>query len=400
MEDFCIIGGGIVGLASALALLERCPGAGLVLLEKEAGLARHQTGRNSGVIHSGIYYAPGSLKARLCREGAEATLTFCREHAIAHEVCGKLIVATNQAELARLEDLRQRAGENGIACESIDGAELRRREPAISGLAALHVPSTGIADYPAMCEAMAARIVAMGGRIEFGVRVDAIAEETGAVTVRAGDRAWTSARLVVCAGLQADRLARLGGIAPDFRIVPFRGEYFRLREDKSHVAQALIYPVPDPDLPFLGIHLTRTIDGGMTIGPSAILGLAREDYRRFGVDFADLAASLAFPGFWRMLAGNLGPGLAELRRALSRRAYLAAARKYCPELELADLRPEPAGIRAQAVMRDGSMVSDFLLRETPRALHVCNAPSPAATSALPIGAMIASRVLESRSKLR
>lgn len=399
MLDFCVIGGGIVGLATALRLLERCPGAGLVLLEKEGALARHQTGRNSGVVHSGIYYAPGSLKATLCRRGAQETVEFCRAHGIAHEICGKLIVATNALELARLALLEERARDNGIAAERIDGAELTRREPAILGLGALFVPATGIVDYPAMCRAMASRIVELGGRIELGARVSAIIESGADVAVRSGERCWQTRQLVACAGLQADRVARLGGIAPDFRIIPFRGEYYRLPPEKSRIVQHLIYPVPDPDLPFLGIHLTRLIDGGVTVGPNAVLGFAREKYARFSVNPRDVAASFAFPGFWKVIGANLGPAMVEMRNSLSRRHYLAACRKYCPQLELADLLPEPAGIRAEAVMRDGTMAQDFLLRETPRSLHVCNAPSPAATSALPIGAMIVDRVLAQRSVL-
>ena len=399
MDDFCIIGGGIVGLASALALLERRPGAGLVLLEKESGVARHQTGHNSGVIHSGIYYTPGSLKAQLCKAGAVATVAFAREHSVAHQVCGKLIVATNALELVRLNDLHTRSAINDIACEMIDATELAHREPAIAGLGALWIPSTGIVDYPALCQAMAARIIALGGRIETRAVVTAIREETDGVTVSAGERAWRARQLVACAGLQADRVARLGGIEIDFRIVPFRGEYYRLPPEKAGIAKALIYPVPDPALPFLGVHLTRTVDGGMTVGPNAVLGLAREGYEKGAVDRRDLADIVGFPGFWRLARAQWRSGLAELRGSLSRRAYLARCRKYCPSLDLADLRPEPAGIRAQAVLRDGTMVHDFLFRETPRSVHVCNAPSPAATSALPIGAMIADKVLAQLAKI-
>jgi len=399
MKDFCIIGGGIVGLATALALLETCPGADLVLIEKEAEVARHQTGHNSGVIHSGIYYAPGSLKAQLCREGAEATIAFCREHGIDHQVCGKMIVATDDLERARMDALFARAAENGVDCERIDAAELRRREPNIAGVAALFVPSTGIVDYPAICRALAHRVEALGGTIMLGAAVTAIDERADGVTVTAGGRQSTARQLVACAGLQADRIARLGGIAADFRIIPFRGEYYRLPASRSGLAQTLIYPVPDPALPFLGIHLTRMIDGGMTVGPNAILGFAREKYPKFSFDLNDMMTSLGFPGFWKLIGANLAPGLVELRNALFKRHYLEACRKYCPLLDLADLQPEPAGIRAQAVMCDGTIVHDFLLRSSPRAIHVCNAPSPAATSALPIGGLIARAVLERRAAL-
>lgn len=397
--DFLIIGGGIVGLASALALLERCPGAGLVVLEKETGLARHQTGHNSGVIHSGIYYTPGSLKARLCREGAAETVAFAQAHGVAHEVCGKLIVATNARELARMADLAERAQVNGIACEVIDAAELARREPAITGLGAIWVPSTGIVDYPAMGEAIAARIVALGGRIETGVRVEVIREGAAGIEIAGAGRRWRARQAVACAGLQADRVALMAGVDVDFRVVPFRGEYFRLPPEKGDLTKALIYPVPDPALPFLGVHLTRMARGGMTVGPNAVLGLSREGYPRGSVDLADLADFAAFPGFWRLAAAHWRAGLSEMRSSLSRRAYLALCRKYCPSLELDDLQPEPAGIRAQAVLRDGTMVHDFLIEQTARSLHVCNAPSPAATSALPIGREIAGRVLAQRANL-
>lgn len=399
MDDFCIIGGGIVGLATALTLLERCPGASLVLLEKESTVATHQTGHNSGVIHSGIYYAPGSLKARLCREGAQAVVEFCQGHAIPYDVCGKMIVATSPLELDRLAALETRAGENGIACERIDAAELGRREPNITGLGALFIPSTGIVDYPAMCRAMATRIAALGGRIVFDCRVSGISEQGGGVTVTAGDHAWQARQLIACAGLQADRVAALGGIEPDFQIIPFRGEYYRLPDRLANVASTLIYPVPDPDLPFLGIHLTRMIDGGMTVGPNAVLGFAREGYPRLSFNAADVVRYLAFPGFWRVMRANLGSGLVEMKNSLFRKGYLEMCRRYCPSLTLADLRPEPAGIRAQAVMRDGSLVHDFLVRQTARSVHVCNAPSPAATSSLPIGRMIAGMVLDQRTAL-
>lgn len=399
MEDFCIIGGGIVGLATALTLLERLPGAGLVLLEKEAGVARHQTGHNSGVIHSGIYYTPGSLKAKLCKAGASATVDFCREHGIAHEICGKMIVATNDLEMTRMEALAARAVENGIEFERLDAAELRRREPNIAGLGALFVPSTGIVDYRAMCRAMADRIVALGGRIELGQRVTAIHEDGQAVAVQTRNGTYRARQLVACAGLQADRIARLGGIMPDFQIVPFRGEYYRLPPDRARLATTLIYPVPDPDLPFLGIHLTRMIDGGMTLGPNAVLGFAREGYPKFSFDFEDVATYMAFPGFWKVIGANLQSGLAEMRNSLFRSGYLEMCRKYCPSLELSDMLPEEAGIRAQAVMRDGTIVHDFVVRETARSIHVCNAPSPAATSALPIAGLISDRVLDQRSAI-
>jgi len=387
-----VIGGGIVGLATAYALLQERPGRGLVVLEQEAAPALHQTGHNSGVIHSGIYYAPGSLKARLCREGAAATKAFCAEAGIAVEICGKLLVATSPLELARMEKLFARAQENQIICERIDAAELHRREPHITGLGAIFVPATGIVDYKAVCQALVRRIEEAGGRLVTGARVTRIAEQPDAVEVEAAGTIYTTRRLVACAGLQADRIAALAGFARDFQIVPFRGEYFRLPPARNSIVNALIYPIPDPDLPFLGIHLTRMIDGGVTVGPNAVLGLAREKYPKFSVSGQDVQDMLGFPGFWRTMRANLKPGLVEMRNSLFNHYYLQACRKYCPELTLADLRPQEAGIRAQAVLRDGTLVQDFLLRKTARMVHVCNAPSPAATSALPIGRMIAAEM--------
>jgi (S)-2-hydroxyglutarate dehydrogenase len=391
--DLCIIGGGIVGLAVAIKFREAYPGAGIVVLEKESGVARHQTGHNSGVIHSGIYYAPGSFRAQLCRKGAAETVAFCQARRIPYDVCGKLLVATDAAELARMDQLFQRASENKVEVERLDAVELRRREPNIAGLGALFVPSTGIVDYAQVCEAMAQDFRAAGGRIEFRAEVTAITETVEYVTVGTAEGAdWKARHLIVCGGLQADRLARLAGLPADFQIVPFRGEYYRLPPSRNSIVRALIYPIPDPALPFLGIHLTRLIDGGVSVGPNAVLGWSREGYPKFSFAPADAAAFLRFPGFWRLIAKHIGSGVAELRSSLSKSRYLAECRKYCPSLELADLTPYRAGIRAQAVLRDGTMVHDFIFEETPRMLHVCNAPSPAATSALPIGAMIVERL--------
>lgn len=394
MQDVCIIGAGIVGLAAADALLRARPGLAITILEQEPAPGLHQTGHNSGVIHSGIYYAPGSLKARLCREGAEQTRAFCADAGIPVENCGKLLVATDAAELARMQALRERAAQNDIAHEVIDAAELRRREPAITGLGALFIPSTGIVDYRRICGALAERLVGAGVTIAFGARAERIEELPDCVVVHAGGNAYAARHLIACAGLQADRIAALAGLARDFRIVPFRGEYYRLPAWRRDLVKTLIYPIPDPDLPFLGIHLTRMIDGGVTVGPNAVLGLAREKYRKFSVSLTDVKDMLEFPGFWKVIAGNLRPGMAEMRNALFKRGYLAACRKYCPALTLADLLPQEAGIRAQAVLRDGSLVHDFLIRKTARSVHVCNAPSPAATSALPIGRMIAEELLQ------
>lgn len=391
--DYCVIGGGIVGLAAAMDLLRKRPGASLILLEKEDRLAAHQTGHNSGVIHSGIYYAPGSLKAELCRRGAEATKDFCTEHGIPCEVCGKLLVATNAAESARLDALYERARINRIQVERLDSSELKKREPHIVGLAALFVPATGIVDYKKVAEAMGKVIRSAGGEIEFLTSVDSIRESASEVTIAAGERRWMAQRLIVCAGLQSDRLARIAGLSIEHQIVPFRGEYFRLPESKNGIVRHLIYPVPDPDLPFLGIHLTRMIDGSVTVGPNAVLGFAREGYRRFSFCWRDVREYGGFAGFWKTMRRHLGSGVVEMRNSLWKRGYLEECRKYCPELMLGDLLPHEAGIRAQAVLRDGTLVHDFLFFQTERMLHVCNAPSPAATSAIPIGETIARKCL-------
>lgn len=390
--DFCIIGGGIVGLATAMELLKRQPNASLVILEKEAVLAKHQTGHNSGVIHAGIYYAPGSLKADLCKRGAEATKQFCSEHGIKFEVCGKLLVASTALEVQRMEALYARSQLNGMKVERLDAEQLRAREPNIVGLGGLFLDATGIVDYRQVCETMAAVIRRNGGEICLEKTVTAIAEDTYKVTVSTHDGAWQARHLVVCAGLQSDRLATLAGIDIDHQIIPFRGEYFRLPASKNNIVNHLIYPIPDPELPFLGVHLTRMIDGSVTVGPNAVLGLGRENYKKFSVNWKDVAEYARFPGFWKTIWQNLGSGSVEMKNSLFKSGYLEQCRKYCPSLELDDLLPYEAGIRAQAVMRDGSLVHDFLFAQTPRMLHVCNAPSPAATSAIPIGEMIADRM--------
>jgi L-2-hydroxyglutarate oxidase len=389
--DYCVIGGGIVGVATAMALLEARPGASIVVLEKEKALATHQTGHNSGVIHSGIYYAPGSLKAELCRRGALATKSFCLQHGIPFEVCGKLLVATNPLEYQRMDALFERAKQNRIQAERLDAAELKRREPNIVGLGALFVDATGIVNYRRICEVMAGIVRSAGAAIEFGAHVTGIEETAQRVTVSAHDRQWLAKQLIVCGGLQSDRLARIAGMKTKHQIVPFRGEYYRLPVCRNGIVRHLIYPIPDPDLPFLGVHLTRMIDGGVTVGPNAVLGFAREGYRKFSFRLQDVAEYGRFGGFWKTIAANLKSGTREMRNSLWKRGYLEECRKYCPSLTLNDLLPEAAGIRAQAVLQDGTLVHDFLFAQTERMLHVCNAPSPAATSAIPIGQMIAER---------
>ncbi len=407
LYDYCVVGGGIVGLAAAMKLLEMQPGARLVLLEKEGGLSRHQTGHNSGVIHAGIYYAPGSLKADLCRRGAKATKEFCSNHGIPFETCGKLLVATNELEFQRMNDLVERAKVNQIEVERLAAADVRQREPNIVGVGGLFVPETGIVDFKRVCEGMAGVIRNAGATIELDITVTGISESDSAVTISAGGREWQAAKLIVCAGLQSDRLARMAGLKTDHQIVPFRGEYYRLPPSKNDIVRHLIYPIPDPDLPFLGVHLTRMIDGSVTVGPNAVLGFAREGYPKFSFNLHDVAEYSTFPGFWKTMLRNLPHGLKEMRNSIFKAGYLEACRKYCPSLEIRDLLPYEAGIRAQAVMKDGTLVHDFLFLETARMLHVCNAPSPAATSAIPIGEMIANKIvgreptdrLEGRAKI-
>jgi (S)-2-hydroxyglutarate dehydrogenase len=392
--DFCVVGGGIVGLATAREILERRPGASLVLLEKEAELAAHQTGHNSGVIHAGVYYAPGSLKARLCRAGNQRTKQFCAEHGIPIEECGKLIVATTPIEVQRLADLRKRCAANEIATREVAGADLVTLEPRIAGLAALLVPSTGIVDYRQVSLALAEEIRKHGGEMRLRTCVRSITERSGEVEIILTEgEPIRASQLIACAGLQADRLARAARLDVPLRIIPFRGEYFQLPTTKSNVVRHLIYPVPDPELPFLGVHLTRMIGGRVTVGPNAVLGFAREGYSHFSFNLRDAAETLCFSGFWHVARMHWRSALNELRGSLLRSRYLQECRKYCPELTLQDLQPYPAGIRAQAVLPDGTLVHDFMFADTPRMVHVLNAPSPAATAALPIARLIAARAL-------
>ena len=383
--DLAVIGGGIVGLSTAMQMTERFPGISIAVLEKEPALARHQTGRNSGVIHAGVYYQPGSLKARFCREGVEATTQFCREQGIAYEQCGKLLVATEPAELPRMEALYERARANGIAIERLDNAEVARREPRIRGLGGLLVKTTGIVDYARVAKAMASVVAGRGGAILTSSEVAHIEETPSGVALEVGKDRIRARHLIAAAGLQADRIARLCGVDIDFRIVPFRGEYYRLGPDKDQIVNHLIYPIPDPELPFLGVHLTRMIGGYVTVGPNAVLAFAREGYGFGTVSPRDLREMAGFPGFRRVIRANLKSGALEMANSLLKPRYLALCRRYCPELELSDLSPYRSGVRAQAVLADGTMVHDFLIGETERTIHVLNAPSPAATSSIPIG---------------
>jgi len=391
--DFAIIGAGIVGLATAREILLARPHASIIVLEKEIDVARHQTGHNSGVIHAGVYYAPGSLKARFCREGAQATKAFCADYGIKFETCGKLLVATNEGERAGMEALFERAKQNGIEVKRIDADELARLEPNMTGVGALLIPSTGIVDYKMVAAAFAEIVTSMGGELHLGAEIVAIHEYSDMVEISTTRQSWNAKALIVCAGLQSDRLAKLAGLRINHRIVPFRGEFYTLPKSRAGLINHLIYPIPEPKLPFVGIHLTRTIDGRIIVGPNAVLGFAREGYEKFSFRPQDVLDYVAFPGFWRVIGTHFAAGVEEMRNSLWKQSYLAQCRKYCPDLSLADLEPGVAGIRAQAVLRDGTLVHDFLFAETARMLHVCNAPSPAATSAIPIARMIAEKVL-------
>ncbi|MBK6660924.1 MAG: L-2-hydroxyglutarate oxidase [Proteobacteria bacterium] len=390
--DFVVIGAGIVGLACAHRLRAVYPDARIAVLDKEAGVAAHQSGHNSGVIHAGVYYAPGSLKARLCRAGLAATYAFCAAHDVPHRRCGKMIVATDRDELERLRALASRAADNGLSLSWLEAADIAAREPEVRGLAALYVEETGIADYPRLCQALAARLVAEGVDLEFHAEVLVIDERRDEVVIEASRGSWRAAHLVVCGGLQSDRLARLAALPVDFAVVPFRGDYYRMPAARSSLVKTLIYPVPDPALPFLGVHLTLTTDGGITLGPSAMLAFAREDYRAWAWQGRDAWQALGFPGTWRLLSRFARAGVSEILHAASRHAYLRAARRYCPSLVLSDLAEKSCGIRAQAVSRDGEMIHDFLFQTTARSVHVLNAPSPAATSAFPIAEAIVARL--------
>jgi len=388
MYDFIIIGGGIVGMSTAMQLQRAFPDRKVLVLEKEARLAAHQTGHNSGVIHAGVYYTPGSLKARFCLEGNRATKDFCDSHDIPYLECGKLLVATSALEMARMKDLWARTEANGLERYWLGAAELKEREPNITGIAGILVPSSGIVDYRAVTEAMAREFLRLGGEIQLDCTVTGIEELRSEVRVHSDLDTFTCGHLISCSGLMADRIVRMLGLAPSFRICPFRGEYYRLKPEHNRIVNHLIYPIPDPAMPFLGVHLTRMIDGSVTVGPNAVLAWKREGYRKTDLSLRDSLETLAYPGIRKILRQNLKPGLVELKNSLFKGGYLKMVQKYCPTIEKADLMPYPAGVRAQAVSRDGKLVDDFLFVNTARTINVCNAPSPAATSALPIGGYI------------
>jgi L-2-hydroxyglutarate oxidase len=392
--DFAIVGGGIIGLSTARALLQRYPNARLLVLEKEPGLARHQTGHNSGVIHSGVYYKPGSLKARYTREGVAALVEFCREQGIEHELCGKVIVATEPDELPLLDDLHERGLENGLKVEKIGPEELRELEPHASGLAALKVPEAGIVDFARIAEALAALVEEEGGELRTSTEVEGISETNNEVEISTNGGTFRTRTLVNCAGLHSDRVARLSGVEAGVKIVPFRGEYYELRPEKRYLVKNIIYPVPDPSFPFLDVHLTRTIEGGVDAGPNAVLALAREGYKKTDFNLRDSIEVLTYPGLWRLARAYWRTGLGEIVRSFSKKAFVRSLKKLVPEVEEEDLVPIEAGVRAQALTKDGKLVDDFLIVEGKNSVHVLNAPSPAATAAIPIGETVAKRIAE------
>lgn len=389
--DALVVGGGILGLATALELAQRRPEWRVTVLEKEPEPARHQSGRNSGVVHTGVYYAPDSLKARLCREGRNLLRGLCAEEEVAYDACGKVIVAAEAAEVPALEVLEERAAANGVLAERIGPERLRELEPHCTGVSALHLPETALVDFRLVARALARRLEGHGGELRLGTRVTGLRETAEGVRVATADGELLAGRVVACAGVHADALAGEDGGAT--RILPFRGDYFALRPGARRLCRNLIYPVPDPRFPFLGVHVNRRPDGQVWAGPNAVVALAREGYRRRDVDLGEAWETLSYPGFLRLVRRYWRLGALELVRDLVRSAYAAQARRYLPDLTAADLEPAPAGIRAQAVARDGSLVDDFLFSHSERILHVRNAPSPGATSSLAIARHIADRSL-------
>ena len=389
-----VVGGGILGLATARLLATSRPGDEVVVLEKEDGLARHQTGHNSGVVHAGLYYAPGSLKARLCTRGRELMKEFCAAKDVVYDECGKVVVATRETEVGPLRRLAQRAETNGVpGLRWLEGADLAEVEPHVKGVAGLHSPHTAIVDFVAVADAMAADVRAAGGEIRTGVSVARVTQNgSGPRLELLGGEALGADRVIVCAGLHSDRLARASGEDAEPRIVPFRGEYFALAPARAHLVKGLIYPVPDPTLPFLGVHLTRKFDGSVWLGPNAVLATALEGYRRSAVVWRELFETVTWPGTRRMVRRHWRAGAGELYRSAHKRAFISELQRYVPELEVADAVPAPAGVRAQAVDRDGSLVDDFRLGVSDRVVWVRNAPSPAATSSLAIAEELLSRL--------
>ena len=399
MFDYVVLGGGIVGVSTALSLITKHPDKRILLIEKERSFAQHQTGHNSGVIHAGVYYEPGSLKAKFCREGLKETINFCSLHQIPYQQCGKLLVATNDIELKRMKELYERCKLNDIEVEILNEKTLNEIEPNISGIGALLVKSTGIVNYKLITEKMSQQFESLGGRFLLNTKIINLKEDEDKIQIITSNEIFSSRYLVCCAGLMADRIAKLLKIKINFQIVPFRGEYFKLPEKHNNLVKHLIYPIPDPSLPFLGVHLTKMIDGSITVGPNAVLGFKREGYSQFNFSLKDSFQLLTFKGFHKVLMKNFKSGLYEMKNSIFKKGYLKEVQKYSPLIKLNDLQSYPAGIRAQAVLDDGTLVHDFLFAESRRSIHVCNAPSPAATSAIPIGRYITDKATEAYNKL-
>ena len=390
--DYCVVGAGIVGLSVAYKLSQKYPYASILILEKEEGVGLHQTSHNSGVIHAGIYYAPGSIKSRLCKEGLIETKAFCEANDLPYENCGKIIVATNSTEEERVRQLYKRAKDNGANVTLIEKQQLREKEPNIEGTLAIFSPDTGIVDYLTIANKLAAIILDRAEMLTGEVVLD-VKENANFVVISTANKTYQSKKIIACAGLQADRIAKLAGLDIDCKIVPFRGEYFKLPALKNDIIRHLIYPAPDPNLPFLGVHLTKMIDGCVTVGPNAVLGWAREGYKKYSIDLKDATNFACFSGFWKLIWNNRTHAISELKNSFLKREYLKECQKYCPSLNIDDLLPYRAGIRAQVVTKQGVAMHDFLVKKTERMLHVINAPSPAATSALPIARMIVDEYL-------
>lgn len=392
MYDYAIIGGGIVGLSTGMAITKRFPHAKIAVIEKEKDLARHQTGHNSGVIHSGIYYKPGSLKARLARDGNAAMVSFCEEYHVPYEMCGKVIVATEAEELPLLERLYERGLQNGLDITRIGLEELKEIEPHVKGLGGIRVPSCGIVDYQAVSKAFASVIQQGQADICLETKVDHIVDNHDAVVLETSRGTIKSRFLINCAGLHSDRVTKMAQMPTDIRIVPFRGEYYELVPEKRHLVKHLIYPVPDPDFPFLGVHFTRMIDGSVHAGPNAVLSFKREGYKKTDFDLKDVAEVLSYPGFWKLAIPHMSSGLKEMVRSFSKKSFLTSLQRLIPELTEKDIRPAEAGVRAQALKSNGEMVDDFAFYSGKNSLHVGNAPSPAATASILIGEEIVKNI--------
>jgi L-2-hydroxyglutarate oxidase len=398
--DYVVIGGGIVGLATAWCLLRRKPGIALAVVEKENFCAAHQTGNNSGVIHSGIYYKPDSLKAKLCREGNRRMVSFCRDYGIRHEVCGKVIVATKQEEVPLLDKFFRRGIANDLEVRRLYASEVRQFEPHVKSLAAIHIPTTGIVDFSAVASMLAELIRQNGGELRLGTEVHAFRTCGGRTRIDTSVESLTARFVINCAGLHSDRIAKLAGINPNARIIPFRGEYYELRPERRQLVRNLIYPVPDPHFPFLGVHFTRMIDGSVHAGPNAVLALKREGYQKTDIDLVDFFETVSFAGFWRLARKHFKESLKEIHRSFSKTAFVKSLQQLIPEVTEDDLIPAHAGVRAQALMPNGCLVDDFLILDGRNSIHVCNAPSPAATASLEIASVIVDRVPELSTAVR